>query len=208
MTVNLGEHQVGFDAHELGFPSIDACMAIVVVCPNGLYGYHSYGGETVGAWADRGPAFRQFITGHGGDPTQATRLYGVTHVTSKRGWGGGVRKQLWLAELQAYAGYLGTQCRISGYNLDDAIAGGFHKKTCSAYVRFNKAGTKCNVAVQSWDSVTYTKLTAANNPWGNDIKAIKKTGGGTAVSAVFGDIYDPINPTTALKQISKSKLAS
>lgn len=206
MTVNLGEHQVGFDQHELGFPSIDACMAIVVVCPNGLYGYHTYGGETKAAWDERGPKFKDFITTHGGNPAKATRLYGVTHATNKRGWGGGVRKQLWIAELRAYAGHLGTKCKISGYDLDDAVAGGFHKSTVSAYVQFNKAGEKCNVSVQSWDAVAYTKLSSANNPWGDDIKTLQRKSSGVALVAVSGDIYDPITPTAALRQISKSKL--
>ena len=50
MTIQLGERQVGFDAHKLGFPSVDGCMAIVVVLPEGLYGYHSLGGERSTDW--------------------------------------------------------------------------------------------------------------------------------------------------------------
>lgn len=203
MTVNLGEQQVGYDAATLGFPSIWGCIAIVAVLPGGLYGYHSYGGSAKDAWPKRAPKFKEYIESKGGVPSQATRLYGVTHVDAERGYSG-VAKEGWKAELKAFANALGTTCRISGYNLDDAIRAGFHKKG-SAYVEFRKAGTKCNVWVQSWKDVTYTQLTAANNPWGDNIKTIKP-GNNPSLEDVSGDIYNPINPTNALKQISKTKL--
>jgi hypothetical protein len=212
MTVNLGEHQVGFDANKIGFPSIHGCMAMVVVIPgSGLYGYHIAGGETEDSWNVRAPKFRDYITSKNGNPANATRLYGVAHVDNQRGWGLGIKKDFWKAELRTYAALLGTNCRISGYNLDDAIRGKFHQNKTSAYVEFRRAGDKCNVFIETWTSVGYTKLSAANNPWGDNIKAIRQTRleGNLAADLVnaFGDIYDPINPSANLRQIHKTKLS-
>jgi len=39
----LGEREIGFDAAEIGFPSIDNCRAIVLVTAGGLFGYHLFG---------------------------------------------------------------------------------------------------------------------------------------------------------------------
>ncbi|MBU6419358.1 MAG: hypothetical protein KGQ79_06480 [Proteobacteria bacterium] len=199
MTVQLGERQTGFDTNKLGFPSIDACMAIVVVLPEGLYGYHSFGGEVASSWTKIIPKFKDFIEGKGGNLANATRLYGITHL-SKRGWRAGARKEVWTEELAAYATGLGLTCRISGYNLDDAV-GKFHTSGKSAYVEFEKFGSKCDVSVQTWDSVIHTTLKASQNPWGDDIKTIQ----GGNLTAVQGDIFDPVT-AKALRKISKTKL--
>jgi hypothetical protein len=103
--------------------------------------------------------------------------------------------------LAAYASGLGTTCRISGYNLDDGIAAGFHLAGKSAYVEFEKFGDKCAVSVETWQNVVYTKLSSAGNPWGDDIKTIQ----GGALKAVNGDIYHPVTPR-ALTKISKTML--
>jgi hypothetical protein len=205
MTVNLAEHQVGFDTNKIGFPSIYGCMAMVVVLPGGLYGYHLAGGETKDAWDKRGPQFKKFITDAGGDPAKATRLYGIAHVTNQRGWGMGNKRELWLAELKAYAVHLGTDCRISGFNLDDAIGMKIHTKDKPAYVEFRNAGARCSAWMETWkDSMGTVKTT---NPWGNDVMTIKRDGGGTvSLTAATGDFYDPITPTAALKQVHKTKL--
>ncbi len=39
----LSEREIGFDAAEIGFPSIDNCRAIVLVTAGGLFGYHLFG---------------------------------------------------------------------------------------------------------------------------------------------------------------------
>ena len=39
----LSEREIGFDAGEIGFPSIDNCRAIVLVTAGGLFGYHLFG---------------------------------------------------------------------------------------------------------------------------------------------------------------------
>lgn len=56
----LGEREIGFDAAEIGFPSILGCRAIVVVTAGGLFGYHLNGNLS----ALKRNAFVNFITGH------------------------------------------------------------------------------------------------------------------------------------------------
>jgi hypothetical protein len=200
MIVQLGERQAGFHTRKLGFPSIDGCMAIVVVLPEGLYGYHSFGGERSTDWPRIIPRFKDFIEGKGGNLKNATRLYGVTHV-GRRGWSLGVRKDRWKEELAAYATGLPLTCRTSGYDLDDGVTAGFHSKGKSAYVEFEKFGDKCDVSVQTWETVTYTQLKADRNPWGDDIKSIQ----GGKLLPVAGDIFDPVTPN-ALRKIHKTML--
>lgn len=200
MTVQLGERQVGFDAHKLGFPSVDGCMAIVVVMPDGLYGYHSLGGERSTDWPRIVPRFKEFIESRHGILGKATRLYGVTHV-GKRGWSLGPRKGRWKEELAAYATGLGLTCRTSGYDLDDGVTAGFHLQGKSAYVEFEKFGSKCDVSVQTWESVAHTELKADRNPWGDAIKTIQ----GGALKAVAGSIFNPVTPN-ALTKIHKTLL--
>ena len=160
MTVQLGVRQVGFDTRKLGFPIIDGCMAIVVVLPEGLYGYHSLGGERSTDWPRIVPRFKEFIEGRHGDLGKATRLYGATHV-GRRGWSLGARRDRWKEELAAYAGGLGLKCRTSGHDLDDGVTAGFHLKGKSAYVEFEKFGAKCDVCVQTWETVPHTEFSSA-----------------------------------------------
>ncbi len=56
----LGEREIGFDAVEIGFPSILGCRAIVVVTAGGLFGYHLNGNLST----LKKNAFVNFITGH------------------------------------------------------------------------------------------------------------------------------------------------
>jgi hypothetical protein len=58
--IYLCEREIGFDAGEIGFPSIDGCRAIVMVTAGGLFGYHLNGKlSTV-----KKNAFVNFITQH------------------------------------------------------------------------------------------------------------------------------------------------
>ena len=41
--IYLCEHEIGFDAAEIGFPSVLGCRAIVLVTSGGLFGYHLAG---------------------------------------------------------------------------------------------------------------------------------------------------------------------
>lgn len=58
--IYLCEREIGFDAVELGFPSVLGCRAIVVVTAGGLFGYHLNGNLNPVKRA----AFVNFITNH------------------------------------------------------------------------------------------------------------------------------------------------
>jgi hypothetical protein len=141
----LMEHEVGFDTQELGFPSIQGCIAIVYQTHQGLYGYHSAGGSGTDKFKGRAEKFRDFVQGLGGTHG-GVRLYGVTFVGNNQRGYSGVARQTWLAELVAYATELGYTGKISGYDLFKTLKGVGQ----SAYVEFQKNGSKCDVSVREW----------------------------------------------------------
>ena len=55
-----GEREIGFDASEIGFPSIGGCRAIVLVTGGGLFGFHLSGTRN----QTKLNAFSTFIQGH------------------------------------------------------------------------------------------------------------------------------------------------
>lgn len=195
MAVNLAERQIGFHATTLGFPSIETCMAIVYVTGGGLYGFHNFGGNDPTQFADKANAFFNGInqiTGGAAFPA-GSRLYGITHVNARGG------KTRWIAELTAFATKLNFTGRISGYDLDD-----FTKTGRSAYVEFRKAGDKCNVYVEDWDTVK-DRVAPGANPWGANLIGTRPTSTGTVLAAP-GNAFVNIPTTGALKKISKTKL--
>jgi len=58
--IYLVEREIGFDAAEIGFPSVLGCRAIVTVTAGGLFGYHLNGNLSV---AKRN-SYVNFVNGH------------------------------------------------------------------------------------------------------------------------------------------------
>ncbi|MFC4729746.1 hypothetical protein [Coralloluteibacterium thermophilus] len=58
--IYLCEREIGFDAVDIGFPSVDGCRAIVLVTAGGLFGYHLNGTLN----ANKRDAFVNFVTQH------------------------------------------------------------------------------------------------------------------------------------------------
>ena len=58
--IYLCEREIGFDAVEIGFPSVLGCRAIVLVTNNGLFGYHLNGNLSLA----KRTALVNFITTH------------------------------------------------------------------------------------------------------------------------------------------------
>src|SRR5690554_6151511 len=58
--IYLCEREIGFDAVEIGFPSVMGCRAIVLVTAGGLFGYHLNGNLN----AMKQAAFVNFVTAH------------------------------------------------------------------------------------------------------------------------------------------------
>ena len=58
--IHLCEREIGFDAVEIGFPSVFGCRAIVFVTSGGLFGYHLNGKLN----AEKQASFVNFITQH------------------------------------------------------------------------------------------------------------------------------------------------
>jgi hypothetical protein len=134
--VNLVEHEVGFDANSIGFPSIDACRAILLVTGGGLFGYHLAGGTLTDSKRD---GFANFIV-RGGAVAQRT-LY----LAAKINGGGNFQSQ---QEFWAEIRNLATNLNFTG----PIFAADLSSFGASAYVRFDNVGnTTCIIAARSWD---------------------------------------------------------
>ncbi len=148
----LGNNHIGFDATELGFPSIAGCHAIVLVSANGLFGLHNMGGADPGQWEGRSAAFGTYVKGLGGS-YGATMLYGVCFATglNSRGYGTAGAKTAWLGELQAFAKKVHYNGPIWGYDLADQLV------PPSVTVMFNRIGATCVIQVKPYVPTEDTK---------------------------------------------------
>lgn len=133
----LGEREIGFDASEIGFPSIGGCRAIVLVTGGGLFGFHLSGTRNQAKMN----AFSQFVQGHPhGDPKRnlyiASRVGGNSQHTSA---------EECYAEIKDFAQTLGFKGTM--YWVDLSNVGG-----ASAYVEFrNVQNSTCVITARTWN---------------------------------------------------------
>ena len=195
----LMEHEMAFDSHVLGFPSIQGCHAIVYQTNNGIYGFHNYGGSGDNDFSPRAKLFKNFVNTHGGLGGVAYRVYGSSFIgNNQRGYSGNV-KHKWKQELVEFSTELNFTGRISGYDLHKSFTGA----NDSAYVEFRVNGNKCDIHVRKWGS---HEVPGGNmvNPTPNDHK--KRTGpSNNMIVSPLLNIVTNI-PTTGLTKISKKKL--
>jgi hypothetical protein len=152
----LSERHLGFDAQELGFPSIRGCQAIVYVTDTGLYGFHNFGGAAPDDWKDRGDAFGTFVNGM---PRVGAgkAVYGVCFATSQRGYGTANVRQSWLSELAAFASAVRFTGAIYGYDLDRSAVGP------PALVEFSRTPNHtCVIQIKAWNKTGATEKQVAN----------------------------------------------
>lgn len=150
----LVEHEGGFDAAALGFPSVQGCHAIVLQTAVGLWGYHNAGGSGPDHFAPRSILFQKFINDHFlGDPGKGVCLYGCTFVSNNQRGYAGTPKNSWKAELKQFAATLGFKGTIRGYDLAQSLTGAHD----SAYVEFRRTGGSCNVYIKRWDDAGTTR---------------------------------------------------
>ena len=150
----LKEHEFGYDPNTLGFPSIDACRAVVLHTSNGLFGWH----QASGAYPDRfntyGNKLASYIRGHRHASSTALGIYMVTHVGMRGGYGGisgtpagnDQAGREHLAEIAAYAQAIGFVGPIRSYDLS------FKWPNCSCYVEFTANGGTCDVHASAWSN--------------------------------------------------------
>ena len=133
----LGEREIGFDANQIGFPSIGGCRAIVLVTGGGLFGFHLSGTLT----QVKRDALAQFIQGHAqGDHKRnlyiASRVGGNAQHTNA----GEVH-----AEIKEIAQALGFNGSV--YWADVSSVPG-----ASAYVQFDNVQNNTSiVTARTWD---------------------------------------------------------
>jgi len=125
--IYLCEREIGFDAAQIGFPSVAGCRAIVLVTSGGLFGYHLNGNLNEG----KKIAFAGFVNGN---PLGLTKR--ALYVASQ-----GVGVPHYYGEIRALAATLGYGGTIHWANLGGP----------SAYANFvNNHNNTCIISWRTW----------------------------------------------------------
>ncbi len=126
--IYLCEREIGFDAAEIGFPSVLGCRAIVLVTGGGLFGYHLNGSLNEG----KKNAFIKFVADH----AQAGAKMGLYAAST----GGGLKRDQ--EELEEIASALGHRGPVYWASLSTAG---------SVYVNFVNVGyATCGITSRPW----------------------------------------------------------
>ncbi len=159
----LLENHWGFDAVDLGFPSIAACRAIVLQTTAGLFGYHMSSSHLTAA--ARAIDFANYVHNHAQWVAGAGQMLYVICYTEKpiTGYGANALSE-WKAEAQVFAAALTHTGRRMGYGLSPAHGG------LSSYVRVTQSVGMPIVAVAPWDDhagyiVRAQTAPTANHSW-------------------------------------------
>jgi len=148
--IYLAEREVGFDPERLGFPSIDACRAVVFQTRNGLFGFHNYGNANpkqdktfagTGYWAKAAEWFAAYVANH---PQQAAgiHLYFAARVDGGSYTKPGKNLKQCEAEAKVFAKALDYKGPISCADISNL--------TPSAYVEFRAVGSSCIILARIW----------------------------------------------------------
>jgi hypothetical protein len=148
----LREHEFGFATDAIGFPSIQACRAIVYQNGNGLFGYHNLGGSSPSQWATRAGYFADYVTRHPQGVGVGINLFVITFVTNLSGYFDSLKE--WKGEAKAFADALHFTGSRFGFNLSALY------KTGSAYVELRRAAGTCTIHTKAWNDADITATTA------------------------------------------------
>lgn len=129
----LCEREIGFDAAEMGFPSVMGCRAIVLVTAGGLFGFHLNGKLN----DNKKAAFVNFINGHVQGATAKRMLYAASA-------GAGLAQDH--QELRDIAAALGYSGSIYWASLPSAGSLYVH------YTDINHA--TCSITQRAWSDLT------------------------------------------------------
>jgi len=197
----LLEHEMAFDRHMLGFPSIQGCHAIVYQTERGIYGLHNFGGSKDDEFSTRADLFSTFVSNHESFGGKALRLYGVSFVgNNQRGYSGNPKSK-WKEELLEFANKLNYKGKISGYDLYKS----FSDENNSAYVEFNINEEKSDIYIRKWN-VGESLGDKVANPSPNDHK-IRTGSFDKMLISELGSVCTEIS-RVGLTKISKEKLRS
>jgi hypothetical protein len=131
--IYLSERQIGFDADEIGFPSVGGCRAVVLVTAGGLFGYHLNGSLDDG----KKHAFVSFVNIH-----RQGNLRRTLYVASMEAGAG-----RFLVELRDIANGLGYKGTLYWAHLASVVT------EPSAYVHFQDIGHHtCGITARNWSN--------------------------------------------------------
>lgn len=170
----LCEREIGFDAAEIGFPSVMGCRAIVLVTGGGLFGYHLNGTLNPGKRA----AFVNFVNGHVQGVTAKRMLYAASA-------GGGLAQDH--QELRDIATALGYNGSIYWASLPGAG---------SLYVHYTDVNhNTCGITQRAWNDAV-DGLVGNKGPYlGNDRAMANGAAPGTMYTNVATAGLQAVYPT-------------
>lgn len=157
MAVYLVEDEAGFDADTVGFPSLGGCMAFVVVCDNGLFGYHITPGHK-----DRVGVFREYCTT---GPSSAQwgvirHLYGSCYWRNR--YAGGDNKFFqWVDEMRYLAGELQYNGGFSGFDTSATQTNITLADATYLEYRLVPGNNRCTIHYQNMVRINLTKTVEA-----------------------------------------------
>jgi hypothetical protein len=147
----LGTNELGFDAYELGFPSVKTCQAIVYQTKIGLFGLHDALGN-IAAFPQKCSAFAAYVQETAMDHANYAEC--VIGVITREHRFGKASNADWTAQLLQVAAALGFGGDIWGARLESHVG-----STDSAYIRFDRrsggsaSAPPCKVSYKRWSKM-------------------------------------------------------
>jgi hypothetical protein len=171
----LNEREVGFDANSIGFPSIGACMGVVLQTANGLYGFHAMPGDV-----DRVAGYDLFIQRHALTGA-GVHLYGSC-IRSKRCSGDLAQ---WRAEMTTIANALNYHGPVGGFDLP-AYPDNKDKTTDTTYVEYRRDATTstCEIYYKRMSKMT---VTSGTNPTVDPTQRLTRRAAGPVIENPIGN---------------------
>lgn len=142
----LSEHEYGFSATRLGFPSISACRAIMYQTNAGVFGFHQALGANPSRFDAFATKFANFVAGHPSGGSRGINLY----VAAKIGDGSSYRPgmpgvQEHVAEMRAIADALQFGGPVLSYDLSYNREG-----RLGVFVECILRATHCEIWTNDW----------------------------------------------------------
>jgi hypothetical protein len=146
MPIYLPEHQVGFDANLVGYPTLGSCMAVALLTTRGIYGFH-YTPAPIAQVTE----FANYITGNMQPGEAARRLYGSCYWPKRYN---GNRKAQWQTEMRNIAAALNYTGRVTGF---DTSSTSHTDPDDTTYLEYRKRGNKCGIYYKRTQKISLYK---------------------------------------------------
>lgn len=144
MPIFLNENEVGFDTQLVGFPNLGACMGVVVLTDQGMFGFHP-----MPRVREKYPVFAQYIQQKAPTAT-LLRFYGSCSWKLRYNLGA----YGWKDEMRDIANAIGFHGKVKGLDTSQASHGEKRDDHCN-YVEYRPVGggQKCEIYYKKMDKM-------------------------------------------------------